>query len=374
MTATADAVVLGGGVIGVAVAWRLAQRGVRVVVVDPAPGSGATGTAAGMLAPVTELHYGEEPLLGLNISSAARYPDFVEELQAACGEDVGYRRTGTLVAAWDGADLATLRDLLALQLRLGLSARMLTATEVRDLEPATAPGLPGGVYAEDDHSVDPRRMHAGLVQAAGQRGAELRRARAVAVDERALTVHLDDGSELSAGTVVVAGGAWSPQLRPELPVRPVKGQTLRLRSTDVTLTRVLRGSVRGHPVYLVPRADGEVVVGASSEEAGFDLRPRAGAVHDLLRDAQALLPAITEMELLEVSTGLRPGTPDNAPILGPAGLPGLVLATGHFRAGVLLAPVTADLISGYLATGELDERAAPFGPGRFSTVRQEARR
>ena len=368
MTATTDAVVLGGGVIGAAVAWRLATRGLGVVVVDPSPGSGATDTAAGMLAPVTELHYGEQALLSLNVASAARYPAFVAELEDAWGGPIGYHRTGTVVAAWDGADLVALRDLLALQQRLGLDARMLSATELRALEPATAAGLPGGVYAADDHSVEPRRLHAGLVRAAENLGVALRCARAVAIHEQPLSVDLDDGSSLAAGVVVVAGGAWSTALRPDLPVRPVKGQTLRLRGDVSTLTHVLRGSVRGNPVYLVPRDDGEVVLGASSEEAGYDLRPRAGVVHDLLRDAQALLPAVTEMELLEVSTGLRPGTPDNAPLLGPTGTPGIVAATGHYRNGVLLAPITADAIAAYVVEGVVPTEIAAFDPQRFAAV------
>jgi glycine oxidase len=372
MAQTTDVAVVGGGVIGAAIAWRLAARGVAVTVVDPQPGTGATGTAAGMLAPVTELHYGEEPLLALNIASAQRYAGFVAELEDETGHDVGYRRTGTVVAAWDGADLAALRDLHAFQLRLGLSAQLLTAAELRALEPATAPGLPGGVLAADDHSVDPRRLHAALLHAAAGRGAQLRLNAAVGLSAGTSTVALDDATSLSAGTVVVCAGAWSAAVGPPLPVRPVKGQTLRLRTSDAPLTHVLRGSVRGHPVYLVPRADGEVVIGASSEEAGFDLRPRAGVVHDLLRDAQSLLPDVAEMELAEVSTGLRPGTPDNAPLIGTLDN-GLVAATGHYRNGVLLAPVTADAVTAEIVDGTTLPEVAPFGPGRFATTAGAAR-
>jgi glycine oxidase len=243
---------------------------------------------------------------------------------------------------------------------------MLSSSDLRRLEPATAPGLPGGVLAADDHSVDPRRLHAALTRAAGSRGARLRHARAVAIEERPLRVRLDDGAHVDAGTVVIAAGAWSSRLLPDLPVRPVKGQTLRLHAVDLPLAHVLRGSVRGHPVYLVPRADGEVVVGASSEEAGYDLRPRAGVVHDLLRDAQALLPDVSEMELVEVSTGLRPGTPDNAPLLGDTGVDGVVAATGHYRNGVLLAPVTADLIAELVADRVVAPEIAAFTPQRFA--------
>jgi glycine oxidase len=336
MRTTSDVVVVGGGIIGAAIAWRLAGNGASVILVDPSPGLGATHAAAGMLAPVTELHYGEERLLRLNLASARRYPDWIAEL----GTDVGYRRTGTVVAAWDAADLAALRELVVLHQSLGLKSELLTARELRGLEPAVASGLPGGLYAGDDHAVDPRRLHAALVA-----GARIERQPVVSVADGAVT--LADGRVLSAGTVVVAAGARTGQI-PGVPaiagLRPVKGQTLRLRSSRPVIDHVLRGSVRGAPIYLVPREDGELVVGASSEEAGYDERPRAGAVYELLRDAQLLLPATLEMELVEVSTGLRPATPSNAPVIGACG-PGLVVATGHYRNGVLLAPVTADAVA-----------------------------
>ena len=366
MRDTVDVVVVGGGIIGAAVAWRLLERGVAVTLVDPAPGTGATSTAAGMLAPVTELHYGEEALLALNTASAALYPEFVAQLQDETGEDVGYAPTGTVVAAWDGADLLALRDLLALQQRLGLSAQMLTAAELRDLEPALAAGLPGGMLAADDHSVDPRRLHAALLAAAEARGLSMRAARVLAVHEQPLSVTLDDGSVLSPAYVAVAGGAWSPSLVASLPVRPVKGQTLRLRTSEPLLTRVVRGSVRGNAVYLVPRDDGEIVVGATSEEAGFDVRPRAGAVHDLLRDAQAVLPGVTETELVEVSTGLRPATPDNAPLIGMTDTHGVFAATGHYRNGILLAPITAAAVVAAIADGVVLPEVASFRPQRFA--------
>ncbi len=343
-TTSADVVVVGGGIIGAAIAWRLATHGAAVTVVDPAPGLGATHAAAGMLAPVTELHYGEERLLRLNLASARRYPDFVAEL----GADVGYRQTGTVVAAWDAADLAALRDLAQLHKSLGLTSELLTARELRALEPAVAPGLSGGLFAADDHSVDPRRLHDALLD-----GAQVVRQPVASIATGAVT--LADGDVIAAGTVVVAAGARSGQISggPAIAgLRPVKGQTLRLRSRKPVIDHVLRGSVRGNPVYLVPREDGEIVVGASSEEAGYDESPRAGAVYELLRDAQLLLPATLEMELVEVSTGLRPATPDNTPVIEAAG-PGLVVATGHYRNGVLLAPITADAVAELVLHGRM---------------------
>jgi glycine oxidase len=372
-----DVVVIGAGVIGLGVAWRCAQRGLAVTVVDPAPGEGASWTAAGMLAPITELHHGEAPLLMLALDSAARYPAFAAELTELTGIDPGYLRSGTVVAAWDAADLAALHDLRDYAATLGHRFDAVTGRELRRLVPGLAPGLPGGLIAPGDHQVDNRRLHRALLAAAGRCGTRLvaRRAAELLVRaDRAAGVRLEGGERIEAATVVLAGGAWSGGLagvpgpaRP--PVRPVKGQTLRLRvdPRDGPLPgRIVRGSVAGSPVYLVPRADGELVVGASSQEAGFDVRPRAGAVYELLRDAQALLPALGEAELVEISTGLRPGSPDNAPIVGPTALPGLLAATGHYRNGILLTPVTADALAELITTGRLAEVMAPFTPARFA--------
>ena len=382
-----DTVVIGAGVIGLGIAWRCRQRGLSVTVVDPAPGSGASRTAAGMLAPVTELHYGEQPLLALNLASAVRYPSFAAELEDVTGRSIGYRRTGTVVAAWDAADLATLRDLAGFAGTLGQSVQSLTGRELRSLVPGIAPGLPGGLLAPDDHQVDNRRLHAALLAAVAGAGARLVRAAVARIDvvgDRARGVTTVDGTTLAAGTVVLAAGAYSGRIaglpdgaRPR--VHPVKGQTLRLRMSAATMPPlILRGTVKGSPVYLVPRAVeadnvdttvptvGELVVGASSEEAGFDCAPRAGAVYELLRDAQSLLPAVSEAELVEVSTALRPGSPDNAPLIGPSGVNGLVLATGHYRNGVLLTPITGDGVAALLADGRLPPDLASFRPERFA--------
>jgi glycine oxidase len=377
---TSDVLVAGAGVIGLAVAWRAAQRGLSVIVADdaatsPATGGGATHAAAGMLAPVTELQYGETPLLALNIESARRYPGFAAELEQASAAPVGYRPCGTVQVAWDGADLAALRDLHAVQLSLGLSAELVSGRELRRLEPGLAAGLPGGVVAAGDHQVDNRLLHAALLAAAVRAGVTVvssRVADVVVTHDRVTGARLGTGEAVGTGAVVLAAGAWSRRVGglPDgvLPaVRPVKGQTLRLRAGGEPLAaHVVRGNVRGSPVYLVPRSDGRIVVGASSEAVGFDLRPRAGAVYELLRDAQSLLPAIGEAELEEVGTGLRPATPDNAPLIGSTALPGLVLATGHYRNGLLLAPVTADGVAALLAGGGLPAELAPFSPTRFT--------
>lgn len=369
---TADVLIVGAGVIGLGIAWRCAQRGRTVLVVDPAPGSGASATAAGMLAPVTELHYGEQQLLRLGLDSAARYPSFAEQLGQDGGLDIGYRQTGAVVAAWDGADLSALRDLHRFQTELGLPAELVSGRELRHLEPALAPGLPGGLFAPNDHSVDNRLLQAALLEAVRRCGrVELAADSAVELlsDGRRTTgVRTASGTRLTGAVTVLAAGAWSTRLCPDLAVRPVKGQTVRLRAEPGLLSHTLRGSVKGAPIYAVPRADGTIVVGASSEEAGFDLRPRAGAVYELLRDAQSLVPALSESELLEVSTGLRPGSLDNAPLIGLVG-EGLIAATGHYRNGILLTPVTADGVAALIEDGQLPAVLAPFGPERFAARR-----
>lgn len=372
--------VLGGGIIGLVTAWRAAGRGLTVAVADPAPGGGAARVAAGMLAAVSELHYGEQTLLGLNLASARRYPEFTRELEEAGGQRIDYRRCGTLAVALDADDRAHLRELHALQIRSGLDSQWLTGRECRRLEPMLAPGVRGGLRVDGDHQVDPRRLASALLVACERAGVDFHRSRAARLTVaggRATGAELADGTRLSAGQVVLAAGSESGRLAgvPDgvlPPVRPVKGQVLRLRLPEVPagspafLSRTVRAVVRGGPLYLVPRASGELVVGATSEELGWDTTVTAGGVYELLRDAHELVPGITELPLVETCAGLRPGSPDNAPLLGPTELPGLQLACGHFRNGVLLTPVTGDAMAESLATGSLPEVARPFSPARFS--------
>jgi glycine oxidase len=376
-----DAVVVGGGVIGLGIAWRAALAGMTVTVVDEAPGRGASWAAAGMLAPVTEVHYGERPLLSLNLAAAARWPAFAAEVEEASGLPVGYRPGGTLAVARDADDNAALEDLYQFQLLCGLEVERLRSRECRQLEPGLAPSIRGGILAAGDHQVDNRALVEALLvacQRAGVRMVSGRVAELAFEADRVTGVLLAgggpvpspaDGEALAAGVVVLAAGCWSGGLRglaAEVlpPVRPVKGQLLYLRGpADQPLCS---RNVRGLEVYVVPRTDGRVVVGATIEEQGFDTTVTAGAVADLLRAALELLPDVAELELAETVVGLRPGSPDNAPMLGPAGPDGLVVATGHYRNGILLTPVTADAIAELLATGRAPEMIAPFAPGRFT--------
>jgi glycine oxidase len=372
-----DVVVIGGGVIGLSIAWRVARTGVSVTVVDPTPGQGASWVAAGMLAPVTEAHYREEAVLRLNLASAERYPSFVADLEDATGLPVGYRACGTLAVAYDGDDKARLDDLHAFQRRLDLKSEPLSPSECRRLEPVLAPRLRGGLLVHGDHQVDPRRLVTALLAAAEGLGVAVWKTAATSLDVRAGRVRgvtLAGGTRLGAGAVVLASGCWSagvgglpPAAVP--PVRPVKGQIIRLRAPlePPVLSRTVRALVRGSDVYLVPRTDGEMVVGATVEDKGFDVTVTAGAVHDLLRDAWLLVPEVAELELVEARAGLRPASPDNAPIIGAApGVEGLVVATGHYRNGVLLTPVTADTVTELIVGGHCPDLLRPFGPGRFA--------
>jgi glycine oxidase len=380
---SSDVLVVGGGIIGLVTAWRVARRGFTTALVDPEPGGGAAQVAAGMLAAVTELHFGEETLLGLNLASARRYPDFAAELTEASGQDLGYRRSGTLAVALDADDRAHLRELHALQVRSGLESEWLSGRECRRLEPMLAPGVRGGLRVDGDHQIDPRRLAAALVTACERAGVVMHRTwaeRLTVVQERATGVVTADGTGLGAGQVVLAGGSLSGRLAgvPDdvvPPVRPVKGQVLRLTVPGryaPFLHRTVRAVVRGSHVYLVPRENGELVVGATSEELGWDTTVTAGGVYELLRDAHELVPGITELPLTETRAGLRPCSPDNAPLLGPSALDGLLLATGHHRNGVLLTPVTGDVMAHVLTTGELPAEARPFTPLRFgATARTE---
>jgi glycine oxidase len=382
MSRTSDVLVVGGGIIGLVTAWRAAQRGLATAVVDPEPGGGAAQVAAGMLAAVTELHYGEQTLLGLNLASARRYPDFAAELTDLTGHDLGYRQCGTLAVALDADDRAHLRELHALQQQSGLDSQWLSGRECRRLEPMLAPGVRGGLRVDGDHQIDPRRLAAALVAACERAGVVFHREwaeRLTVLRERAAGVVTRAGALVEAGQVVLAAGSLSGRLAgvPDdvlPPVRPVKGQVLRLtvpKRYAPFLNRTVRAVVRGSQVYLVPRENGELVVGATSEELGWDTTVTAGGVYELLRDAHELVPGITELPLTETRAGLRPGSPDNAPLLGPTGLDGLLLATGHYRNGVLLTPVTGDAMAHVLTTGELPDEARAFTPRRFATALME---
>jgi glycine oxidase len=373
----ADVVVAGGGVIGTAIAWRAAAAGLDVVLVDPEQGHAASLVAAGMLAPVSEALFGEGALLRLNLLAVGRFGSFAAELEEMTGHQVGLRREGTLAVAYDPGDYAALIRLTAFRRSAGLDAEELDSRACRKLEPFLTPDVHGGVLFPGDWSVDNRRYVAALGDAA--RSAKVRsvRDRVLEVrirDGQARGVRLADGDDISAAHVVVAAGCWSGAVG-GLPdalrtvVRPVKGQLLRLRhpaGVPPVISHTIRAIVRGTDVYLVPRADGELIVGATQEERGPDQTVTAGAVHDLLHDAMSVLPVTSELILAETCAGLRPGTPDNGPVVGRCGPDGLLLATGHYRNGILMSPVTADAAVALLAGQVPAPEWEPFTPQRFT--------
>jgi glycine oxidase len=429
--------IVGAGSIGLAVAWRAAQSGAQVVVHDPDPGSGASRVAAGMIAPVTESHYGEEALGPFMAASADAWPGFARALEAASGLDVGFRDVPTLVVGVEDGDRAEIDRQAELYRLTARNVEPLTARAARKVEPLLSHKVRGGVLAPEDRAVDPRVVHDALLIAAERAGVELRtesvedlaaldadqvviaagcgsanfsgtgasasmgsepgdagagkwgtRVSGAEFESRAALAsgavseaggeHSGTGERSGRGTDVEArgespvaasarvGGSGDPDARWSLPVRPVRGAVLRLRAVgDQPLPRTtVRGFVKGHPIYIVTRESGEVVVGASSDERGFDRRTgTAGAVHDLLRRAIELVPEIAEYHLDEVSVGFRPGTPDNLPLIGRLD-PRTIAATGHYRNGIALIPATASAVAALLAG---NERAVPaaFDPRRF---------
>ena len=374
---SADVIVAGGGVIGTAIAWQAAAAGLDVVLVDPGQQDAASLVAAGMLAPASEALFGEGELLGLNLLAVARFGSFAAELEEASGAQVGLRREGTLAVAYDPGDHAALLRLTAFRRSVGLDAEELSSRACRELEPFLAPDVHGGVLFAGDWSVDNRRYVAALAEAARRAKVRFVRDRVLALqvsDGRASGVRLAGGAHIGSAQVVLAAGCWSAAVA-GLPdalaavIRPVKGQLLRLRhpaGLAPVLSHTVRSIVRGTDVYLVPRSDGELIVGATSEERGEDRTVTAGAVHDLLHDAMSVLPVTSELTLAETCAGLRPGTPDNGPVVGRCGPDGLLLATGHYRNGILMSPVTSDAVTALLAGQRPAPEWDPFTPQRFT--------
>ena len=414
-----DVLVIGGGIVGLAVAWRAAERGLSVSLLErDATGRGASHVAAGMLAPVSEVEFGKggRRLLALGLRSAAMWPPFAAQLEAVAGMSVGLRQTGILFVARDEDEARELERQIALRDSLGLRSRRLRPSQARECEPALAPTIrlalelpddelglivgetstfrffaaatrkddPAGALVDADaggivelDSVDPRLALTALRLACGSSGVELRehvRVARLSLEDGAIDgVELADGEIVRSPSVVIATGAWTSGLGgvpagARVPVRPVKGQTLRLR--DPMGPGMLERAVRFDGGYLVPRSDGSYVLGGTVEEREFDDSPTAGAAYELLRDAHELVPGVSELRIEELCVGLRPGTPDNVPAIGPSAVPGLVWATGHYRNGILLAPLTAELVAELLiGAPPRDPLLAACAPERFAGVK-----
>jgi glycine oxidase len=361
-----------------ALGWRLAAAGCRVDVFErDEAGRGASWAAAGMLAAGVETEPGELRLRALNRLSQELWPGFAAELEAASGESVGLRREGTLVVALTRDDLQQLRFTYDFQRGQGIALEWLSGAAAREREPHLHPHLAGAVFSPADHQVDNRRVVAALRRAFAAAGGMLHEHVAVSAIEiaggRAKGLRLGDDRH-AADVVVLAAGAWSGAiagLPPEAlpPVRPIKGQMLALRMDP--RAPLLHHVVWTPKVYLVPRRDGRLIVGGTVEERGFDASLTAGGVFALLEGAWRTLPGVEDLAIDEMWVGFRPGSRDDAPVLGPCAVEGLVLATGHHRNGILLTPVTADALSRFVLSGEVDEAIRPFGIGRFVAAAKE---
>ena len=357
---------------GLGIGWRLADAGCEVDVFDKGEaGHGATWAAAGMLAAGVETEPGEEGLLKLTRESQRRWPEFARMLEAASGLSVGYRDEGTLVVATNRDELDRLRFDYEFQTSLGVELQWLGGGELREREPYLRSGVPGGVFSPNDHQVDNRRLAEALkvaLQKAGGRLHEHAPVEAVEVDAGRAKGVVMEGRRLEADVVVLAAGPWSREIdgvpqeaRP--PVRPIKGQMLSLRMDPAH--PLVRHVIWAPKLYLVPRDDGRLLIGATVEEKGFDDKVTAGGVFALLEGAWRALPAIEELPIDEIWVGFRPGSRDDAPIVGETGVDGLLVATGHHRNGILLAPVTAELMAEAVISGRVPEALEAFSPARF---------
>ncbi len=368
--ATVDVAIAGAGVIGLSIAWRLALRGLSVAVFERATaGDGASLAAAGMLAAAAEHEPGCHDLLALALESQRQWPQFCAGLEAQSGHTIDFREDGTLVVALGRDEVERLRFRHDLHKRCGLTTRWLGGPDVRAREPALRPSVAAGLHCAGDHQVDPRRVMAALRAACLKAGVQL-------FEHCAVTgVDLEGGSACGlitahggcrASAVVLTAGAWTGDLVPpglKVPVRPLKGQSLALRATPDTGT--LATIVWTEQIYMAPKSDGRLIIGATVEERGFDETITAGGVYALLEGARRAFPAIEEMPIDAIWTSFRPSSIDDAPILGTTPVDGLVLATGHHRNGYLLAPVTAFAIESLIADGALPAVAQPFGFDRF---------
>lgn len=368
-----DLVVAGGGVIGLAIGYEACRAGQRVLVLErDHPGSAATGAAAGMLAPASEAGTAEPCLVDLALESCRLYPEFVRAVEADSGVPCRYRTEGTLLVALNRDHEEELQRQVDHQLALGLNVSRLTASEVLEREPGLSPRITSGVLADGDRQVDPRALATALTIAIGRLGGSVQSGAAVESvwldGDRVAGVRLaHGGARVRSDSVVVAAGAWSngpmEGIGERLPLRPVKGQVVRLRGEPL-----IHHVVRTPDVYLVPREDGELLVGGTMEEQGFDGRSTAGATMDLLREAWRVLPGVYDLAVAELSAGFRPALRDNLPAIGPVGPNGLFLATGHYRHGILLAPATARLLVEAIRVGSMPSQLAPFEPARLGSL------
>ncbi len=364
-------IIVGGGTIGLGIGFELVRRGTPTTIFErDKAGRGTSYQAAGMLAPDAEIEFEELELYEFNRESLRRWPDFADRVESASGQSVDYRDEGTLIVADDRDAAEALERLCEFQQGQGLDVEWLTGEEAREIEPFVAPRLSAAVFAPSDHQVDNRRLVDALRTAFEAEGGTLHEdtpVDAVVPDAEAPAVRTTDGERVAADRVVVAAGVWSRELDglesdATPPVRPVKGQMIQLRrKRPFDLQHV----VRGPEAYLAPKSDGRIVMGATSEEMGFDTTVTAGGLYDLLEGGWEVVPGIRDLPVDETWAGLRPASRDHAPLLGETTAPGVLMATGHYRHGVLLTPITAEEMARLIRTGETSDWVQPFSPLRF---------
>jgi glycine oxidase len=369
MASTQDVIIAGAGIIGSSIAFELASRGVRVAVFDrQQPGLEASWAAAGMLSPPPDSP-SAIPLVPIARASLALYPNFIAAVEEASGQLSNYRAHGAIEAFFSGDVERHLSTLVALHHGLGLPTEGLRPEEALKLEPALNPELRAAAFMTFEACVDNRALTSAVIAAAKARGAEFhtnRRVEAIIREENRCTGIIANGERIHAATTVIAAGSFSANIsgaEKYAPVKPVRGQMVALRSSDVDLKYVLRGE-RG---YIVPRGNGLCVAGSTLENVGFEKRVTPAGIERILAMAQELAPALAGAEIAETWSGLRPDSPDHLPLLGPADIPGLVIATGHYRNGILLTPITAKLIAEWITEKRASFAWDDFSPLRFSS-------
>lgn len=370
MTSSRKIAVIGGGIAGLGPAWQLAVRGHHVQLFERQTiGSGASSRAAGMLAPTSEVTFEEEELLQIGQHSLEMYPQWIEELTESTGAELDYRREGTLIVAVDRDDAEALEHLHRYHQRLELPVQRLVGDDARQLEPGLSPNIHYALYTPHDHQIDPVAMVNALGEAFTAAGGQLHEQTPVAgvdiTDDGVHRLVLEDSSTVDVDAVVVAAGAWSPRIEgiPDgvMPhIRPVRGQMLAVELGDPP---IIEHVIRAPDAYLVPKSDGRILIGSTMEERGFDDRPTAGGLYDILEGAWEAVPGIYDAHVLDMWTGFRPITLANQPVIGPTDVDGLYLSLGHGRNGILLTPATAYGLADCIDTGDTPEYLEPFLPG-----------
>ena len=363
--------------IGLSIAWRLARenRGHRIVLLDAdRAGAGTSRVSAGMIAPIAEAGFEDPYFIQFARLSRERYRSFVSEVSSDADTPVALGEEGSIIVSIHRDDVDAMRRVYEHRRRAELPVEWLTGTQARELEPTLTPRVSAAMWIPYDGQVNPRSLLPALVRACVRRGVEVRegaRVDRILIESDVVAGVEVNGDRLDADVVVLSAGAWSGTIggMPEdvVPqVRPIRGQILRLKRTpEFAMTRV----VRGPRAYLLPKDDGTIVVGATQEEAGFDATPTAGGVKSILENAWEMVPSIYDLPIESVEVGLRPGTRDHLPLIGPTRIGGLIMATGHFRHGILFAPTTADAVCRGILTGDFGDDVAAFTPDRFANTR-----